>query len=253
MVRHLKVPNSDSICAYGLSAAYPTQVYAASSAGPLYHWDWRSGEMIEVSSISPGVSDLSVLPFELNRKKRDLTFTLHSEPTYTMRAYRTPKNSLLESLEEWTILNSKSKLEFFQVANDGKVVAIAAGNFIIIGITETLDAESLKSLTYVWRQVMVSERVHSLTLRVRQLSSAKRGSLWASGIGLDIAIGGGTGVISVFDNVLNNLLDQERAKTRDGKTVVPRRMHWHREPVNTIHWSADGMWDFINMNRCFAY
>jgi len=241
LVRKLEVPESEAIRAYALSAANQNHVYAITSIGTVYHWDWTSGETIEVCKASSGAIDLCVLPSELDGVRRDVLFTLHWESSSSLKAYRTPKNSRKGSMEARTLMHSLDRADFFKTEKDGKVVAVAAGSSLFLGLTDKLDVERLDSVTYVWRQVPLSNRIRSLALQARALPSTKKNSSSLSSFGLDIVIGSETGSIMVFDNVLNNLLSQEKSKDSIGTTLAPRRMHWHREPVNAVQWSADGI------------
>jgi NET1-associated nuclear protein 1 (U3 small nucleolar RNA-associated protein 17) len=240
LVRSLKVLNSETISTYALSAAIPSQLYAVTSSGSAYCWNWATGETIENVTVSPGVVGLGCFPFEYDGVQRDVLFTLHSEESSVLKAYRTPRNSPYGLLEEKVIFQSKNKTEFFKAEHGGKFIALAAGTTLILGLTEKLDTKSLDSVAYIWRQVPVSERIRSLALRVQSLSAKKKGSASMSKFGLDLVLGGQSGAIMVFDNVLNSLLNQEKAKGDAGNSLVPKRMHWHREPVNAVQWSRDG-------------
>lgn len=248
MIRKLAVPEPATISAYALSATNSSQLYAITSAGTIYHWDFVTGNTIEVSTIAPGVVCLSVFPFEFQGKQSDVLVALHTVGgSSNLKAYRTPKNSRRGSLEEKTILKSPFKANFFKAGRDGRVIALVANDQLSIGLTEQLDFDSLQSLTYVWRQIPISEPIRSLAMQVRGLSSGKelsmknQSSFSSTKFGLDLAIGCDTGVVMVFDNLLNNLFLQETTKNNTPASFTPRRLHWHREPVNAVQWSTDGI------------
>jgi len=60
---------------------------------------------------------------------------------------------------------------------------------------------------------------------------------------LDVVIGGAKGMIFVYEDLLNNLVQSERASkaSEPAADLKPRILHWHRQAVGTVRWSLDGM------------
>ena len=118
---------------------------------------------------------------------------------------------------------------------DGKVMVICAGNRMLLGQVAVRSGEENASTgNYTWREVTVPGEVVSFDARIRAEASSNQS------LSVDVVLGLDTGAILVYDNVLTHLVKAEKGQIQS--EALSRRLHWHRDAVQTVKWSRDGTW-----------
>jgi len=140
------------------------------------------------------------------------------------------------------LLIYKEPLTSLKILDDGHVIVATSGKKVIIGTTEVADKPSLKETVYVWREIECSEWITSIDVQVEHADTQVRPQKPHSvGNGLNIVIGGLKGAIFIYENILRKLIKKETvSKTSKMEEINPRRLHWHRNAVAAVKWSADG-------------
>ncbi len=140
------------------------------------------------------------------------------------------------------LLVYEEPLTSLKILDDGNVIVATSGTKVIIGTTEAADKPSLKDIVYVWREIECSEWITSIDVQVEHADAPVRPQIPHSvGNGLNIVVGGLKGAIFIYENILRKLIKKETSSTMlKREEINPRRLHWHRNAVAAVKWSADG-------------
>lgn len=57
---------------------------------------------------------------------------------------------------------------------------------------------------------------------------------------VDVVVGDVHGMLFLHSDLLRNLVNIKKADAGPAINLVPQKMHWHRQAVNTVKWSLDG-------------
>ena len=197
--------------------------------------------------ISSKINGLKVTTHSTEGFEEDLVYTVDSKATdwmITAHILRTGGDGLMTGTH--TLFKSTNPITNLNVLNEGEVLVASAGRRLVIGQRTGAIALSLKDLTYTWREVECPEWITSLNARFMNDAVAPLGSKVGTALSLatgalDIATGGLQGSIFVYRNLLGELIQKEKKKR--GGAPVSQKLHWHRNGVGAIKWSADGMFD----------
>lgn len=143
-----------------------------------------------------------------------------------------------------TLLKYPEPLTFVRILDNGRIVVVTSGSRVIIGTCDRPSPDSLKDLSYIWRDIDCPEWITCIDIQMRSYRTTvekPKSSKNALQVAVDIAVGTSGGKILIYDNLLESLVRIERstkAKQVDG--VSSRRLHWHRSAVLALKWSMDG-------------
>lgn len=127
-----------------------------------------------------------------------------------------------------TALQTNEHINAIKVVYGGRVVFASDGSHLFMGTTTSVDLDSPDSMQYKWREATLP--VTATSFHLRESSSAKGSDA------VDLVVGESGGSILVYQDILNTLFGRNA-----DKKPSPRKLHWHRGPVNTVRWSKDGM------------
>lgn len=236
LIRSL-IPDTESpITTYALSPVDPEVLFVGTYSGYIAKWNWATGQLL---SSFAGPSDLLCLvavPAEAPEDYQDLLYSLHrsGDKQRSLSFLRVGKDS---TTQIQLLLDRRFISQNMYLTKDGKILVLCGGQKLIFGAVHLLAKPRGESRNVTFREVTLSEEVSSIDVRERVKSTSSKPQDPA----LDIAIGTRRGPILVYDDAYGNLLARERQK--EGNVpgeLIPRRLHWHREVVNSVKWSRDG-------------
>ena len=178
-------------------------------------WDWLEGERLHHWNTNKNLQLLQYVRGSFDNEMVILTANKDDEKwliyTHSLRDGREKANSQ-------HIFTLDTRSDYVRSFDEGRHIIIASGYQLIVG--------SQKDDSYVWRTVTSPEWISSIDVR------QTKGVTKKSKTKLHVAIGGMKGPIHIYENFLTKLLNEEE--------VTSRKLHWHRNVVMALKWSADG-------------
>ena len=175
----------------------------------------------------------------------DLVYTIdrHTRNRWLVTAHRLMGGQEAEKTDLVVLLVYREPLTSLMVLENGKILVATAGSNVIIGTAEDANQLSLKDVTYVWREFECSERVTSIDIQIERADVTaiplEHSNLLANG--LHVVVGGLRGAMFIYEDILRKLIRKEnRSKASSNDEISPRKLHWHRNAVSAVKWSADG-------------
>jgi NET1-associated nuclear protein 1 (U3 small nucleolar RNA-associated protein 17) len=238
-------PRSTRIVAYCLSPTDPNIVWVAFSDGSVFRIDWTTGTggTEHWTIASTDCIHMTVTSMESAGRRRDVVFTTESKKDGGFRitaqelSIATPSESPTR-----TIYTTPNRIQFLKTACEGSVIVAASGNRVLIGRLRSTDYDTVANIRYEFRVFESTEAIKCLDVRVsnRTESEGLKKSLKKSPI-VDVVVGDIRGALFVHNDLLAKLFSQQAdGKLPPGISMVPRKLHWHREVVHTVKWSLDG-------------
>lgn len=233
-----------NLTAFALSASDPSQLYVSLKHGLIEKWDWVEGTRLGKWVISSKIAGLEVTTHSAPAGEEDLVCTVDSKGTDSMitaHLLRTEFDG--RNTEAHTLFKSSDPITNLNLLCQGNVLVASAGHRLIVGQRTSTTNLLLKDLLYTWREVEGPEWITSLDARFTNDVVAPLGSRAGTAMSLttgalDIATGGLQGSIFVYRNLLGELIQKEKKKR--SAAPVSQKLHWHRNGVGAIKWSADG-------------
>lgn len=191
---------------------------------------------------------MTVASMESAGRRRDIVFTTETKKGGGFRITAqemSPENPSVSPTR--TIYTSPNRIQFLKTAKEGSVFIAASGNRVLLGRIRSNDFDSVENIRYEFRIFESTEVIKSLDVRVseRKETEGLKKSLKKSPV-VDVVVGDVRGVLFVHNDLLAKLFSQQAdGKLPPGITMVPRKLHWHRQAVHTVKWSQDGKWPFI--------
>ena len=141
------------------------------------------------------------------------------------------------------ILTTQQALSTVKVLENGRVIVATSGSQLMIGSSDEPAQFPLKDVSYRWRIIECPEVIVGTDIRVRPSErnpkTSKRGNLLANP--MDIVVGGLKGSIHIYEDLLRKIIKSDhRAGKLSSAEITSRRLHWHRNAVLAVKWSADG-------------
>ncbi|KAF7592839.1 hypothetical protein BBP40_012374 [Aspergillus hancockii] len=238
LFRTLQLKPNQSIIGYNISSVNQEHLFIFTSAGGISKWDWLSGKQVSHWSIG-----CKLISGELCAQAREDGIDL------TLLALRERKDGKREVVvvrlseekpHETIILETTTRLDKLKCTHDGRAVVAYGGQRVYTG-TQFPRQSSVVSMQYTWREVISPVNINCVDIRPSAaLSRAGASSLNNRNglVGIDLVLGGSDGSILIYHGIVH--IAGSGVHHESGKTLTPRRLHWHREPVNVVRWSRDG-------------
>lgn len=210
----------------------------STESSAIFLWEWISGKEIERWKNEHTVQDLAIglLSTPDGQQKRDVVFTMCSRTDRQQYIVLNVRND--KSGWKTRIISRSTPRDFMVVTADGRIVVTVSGDHINIGYAETLSSESVFSNSYDWLELSLPVHTTSMDIRYIPGSASKNDKKMRP---IDLALGEQGGSILVYHDFLNTLIRKNTTSgTNIGAHLIPRRLHWHRNPVNAVRWSQDG-------------
>ncbi|USP73770.1 U3 small nucleolar RNA-associated protein 17 [Curvularia clavata] len=250
LVHALSEDNTGALTTYALSAVAPHLIYAAYSTGQIILWDWVAGRKTGRWEIGVTVQNMVVVTRP--ESDEDLVYCHEAEDGHslTLRAFRTNRQSSAKEpkTELKQVLNTSSAIRGVQVLLQGKYVAVATADSLIVGKRVKITKTALHEFEYVWREVKFSKHITTFSVFHREKQETNNGkkSVQDQREILDVAVGEETGLILLFEDILASFATIEsiqkgkKERTDAAESLRPKRLHWHRDAVGSVKWSLDG-------------
>lgn len=189
---------------------------------------------------------MTVASMESAGRRRDVVFT--TELRKDNNGWRITANELAPpngpiATVARTIYTSTQRINFLKTANEGSVIIAASESRILLGSLRSTEYDTINKIRYEFRVFESTDLVSSLDLRVsdRKTLGEQKSKKSAKKIPVvDVVVGDVKGSIFVHNDLLANLI-QSQAGNAPGMSLMPRKLHWHRQAVYSVKWSLDGM------------
>ena len=150
-----------------------------------------------------------------------------------------------EKTDLGTLLRSEEPFTSLRILEEGGVVIATAGHKIFIGTTDNPTPPVLKDISYVWWEIECTEWITCIDTRIRQdLESQENNKDPVKGkvSAIDVVVGGLKGAMFIYEDILRRVKSRDSSKkTATEDSLMPRKLHWHRNAVASVKWSADGV------------
>lgn len=241
LVRRLRTRYAGLISGFAFSSTDSNQLYISTQAGLQEKWDWFNGIRLESWNTKVPIHVIRAAPPDGAAAANGLVYTIdrHTRERWLLAAHRLMGGQEAAKTELEVLLVYTEPLTSLKILDDGKVIVATSGTKVIIGTTEAADKPSLKEIVYVWREFECSEWITSIDVQI-ELAPVKPEKSHSVGIGFNIVIGGLKGAIFIYENILRKLINKETSSKSKDEEINPRRLHWHRNAVAAVKWSADG-------------
>jgi len=244
LVRRLRTRHSGLVSGFAFSSTHSDQLYISTQAGLQEKWDWINGIRLESWNTKVPIHVIRAAPPDGAAAVNGLVYTIdrHTRERWLLTAHRLLGGQEAAKTDLMVLLVYKEPLTSLKILDDGNVIVATSGTKVIIGTTEAADKQFLKDIVYVWREIECSEWITSIDVQVEHADPPVRPQKPHSvGNGLNIVVGGLKGAIFIYENILRKLINKETSsKTSKREEINPRRLHWHRNAVAAVKWSADG-------------
>ncbi|KAL3257434.1 hypothetical protein ABHI18_006832 [Aspergillus niger] len=234
LLRTLPSIAGDSIAGYRLSPENPNFLYVFTLSGSVTKWEWLSGEQCsswevghKTISVDVCLSDAGndILLFLLERKDGKRVITLNDSPNDASRYI--------------IILETHVQITNLKVACQGQFIIAYSDRHVFFGWAGLVQPSD--SVSYIWKEVNLP--VSIMCLDVRHYTSSNRPGPQGSkdrnhADKVDLVLGERNGSILIYYDILRFVKDEGGRQPE--RNLTPRRLHWHRNSVNSVRWSKDG-------------
>ncbi|RJE20870.1 hypothetical protein PHISCL_06793 [Aspergillus sclerotialis] len=239
LFRTLQLENGHRIVGYKLSPTNNSHLYIFTSNGTISKWEWTSGKQVACWDGDGKVLSVDAFFYEWENNTHLVSYTLRERNDGKREiAVRT-----LDDPEKpgTVVLESRMRISGLRIAQQGRVVVAYGGSRILVGTTNAFRPDTLGSIQYTWREAPlpditcldIRESESPVHPRTQPSKEGKRAE------GIDLVLGVTDGPILIYHDFLRFFPND--TKGREGwKALSPRKLHWHRGPVNTVRWSKDG-------------
>jgi NET1-associated nuclear protein 1 (U3 small nucleolar RNA-associated protein 17) len=182
---------------------------------------------------------MTVASMESLDRKRDIVLTTEAKGDMwriTANELTAPDSTIKTDAK--TIYTSKDRIRYLKTAAAGSAIVAVSGNKIIVGGLQSTDYGTVDKIKYGFHIFETVDAVASLDVRATRRTGSKDNKKLQRTPIVDVVVGDVRGTIFVHDDLLANL------QSWGGKPVTtpnPRKLHWHRQAVNAVKWSKDGM------------
>ena len=242
LVGTLRIKEGERIAATCPSPFDPKRVYTISKSGLIELWDWSDSKTIDSWKLSHDSKFL-----RLNKRgesnEQVLAYIVHDKPVCQLCAYDLTNTGRVPQDATRPLFTHEAAITSLDVLDDGKQIVMTSGSQVILGTCQDPDPTDLQSLTYDWHIVTCPDWIASIDVRVRPVSRDKKGQQKKQGPfqSIDLALGCLRGSIHLYDDLQHKLYQQESSSHKgQASDITSRQLHWHRNAVLAVKWSADG-------------
>ena len=253
LVRHLLIDTADSISAFALSSTTQGHLYLSTISGTIEKWDWTKGSRLGRWRTSSSIYSLVTTKQKTDDPSCDLIYTIDrkAQGSWLISVHRLAGHGAGAKTDVKTLFTNQQALSSINVLERGRVIVATSGSELILGSSDEPAPSPLKDVSYTWRVIECPEYIASTDVRIRPSEevqkSSKGGRSGANAI--DIVVGGLKGSIYIYEDLLRKVVRRDhRAGKGNSVDITSQRLHWHRNAVQAVKWSADGV-----CNSCFNF
>ena len=142
-----------------------------------------------------------------------------------------------------TLFTTQQAFSSVKVLENGRMIIATSGSQLMLGSSNEPALFPLRDVSYTWRIIECPEFIVSTDIRARPSEKiekmSKGGKLQANPF--DIVVGGLKGSIHIYEDFLRKIMIRDHHTGKGSSVeVTSRRLHWHRNAVLAVKWSADG-------------
>ena len=244
LVRQFHINRADSISAFAVSSTAQDNLYISTINGIIEQWNWVEGLKLGYWMLSSSIYNIVTAEQNPDDPGSDLVYTVDRklQGPWLLSVHRLARGEDGAKTDAKALLTNERALSSVKVLENGRVIVATSGSQLMIGSSDESAPFSLKEVTYRWRIVESPEYVVSTDVRVRpsekiQTMPKKKKS---AANAIDIVIGGLKGSIHIYEDLLWKMVKRDRPGKGSSTEIVSRRLHWHRNAVQAVKWSADG-------------
>lgn len=233
LVRTLRVSENDPVTGCMLDPCNSNQLFLSRLSGTVQNWDWTTGQKQEQWKCQ--IDLLELVGVVTEAPGRYSLHTLHGglgEKTRLLQSLVSAKNNSPD--EEVLLLTKQSHWSGCKSIDNGNILFLSFGRQLVIGQLLPVSKGSNEK-AFIWREVTVPQPIESMDVQIRDRPKTAGSSSVKM---IDVVIGCVDGVIIMYEDLLYRLIGREKG-VRDIE-ILSRRLHWHRQAVNTVKWSRDG-------------
>ena len=242
LVGTLRIKEGERIAATCLSPSDPKQVYIISKSGLIELWDWSDSKNINSWKLSHDSKFLR-LGKRGESNEQVLAYIIHDKPVCQLCVYDLTNTGRGPQDATRPLFTHEADITSLDVVDDGKQIVMTSGAQVILGTCQDPQPIDLQSLTYDWHIVTCPDWIASIDVRVRPADREKIGQQKKKGPfqSVDLALGCLRGSIHLYHDLQHKLYQQQNpAHKGQAQDIISRQLHWHRNAVLALKWSADG-------------
>ena len=246
LLRKLRVKGSEQISSFAVSPSDVTQLLLSRWSGIIEKWDWTNGSLLDMWDTKTHVRSIATSKPSFKGNDTGLIYTVDRSKgkRWMITAHRLMRGESTSKSDLGTLLKYEEPISSLQVFEEGKVIVATSGQKVLIGSTEDPDKPALKNVSYIWREITCSEWITSIDTRIRPADNSTK-NIRPSKVttsAVDVVVGGLKGAMFIYEDLLGRLISKENSsKSGVEDNMTPRKLHWHRNAVSSVKWSADGM------------
>ncbi|EEP81316.1 predicted protein [Uncinocarpus reesii 1704] len=234
------------IAGYKLSPSNPAHLFVATHSGHVSEWNWTTGDLIQSQKSSEKVIAIDVIGDVSGDSPADASPILYSicktkNKKYSVCKWRNTAGTKAQSWKQSVIYQTSTRIGNVRVAANGRLIIATAGPYVVIGQASMPASQNQKNFEYTWRKVRLPIVVSCFDIREPAQPDKPTGPQKGRSppIAIDLVVGSSDGAILIYHDFANTLLRYEGQGELDAG-LVARKLHWHRDRVNTVKWSKDG-------------
>ncbi len=250
LVRSMSVGYQNSISGFSFSTANPNILFLSTFSGAIWKLDWIEARKLASWEVSSRITGLATA--QSTSVEDDVVFTIETNDKrgrWMITAHKLNTTSGASEPERSTLYESRQPISGLRVMEGGRTLLATSGNHLMMGVRSDTDSKFMASVTYTWREVLVTERITCFDVRVAT-NLPQSGSTTLEKVkhpksspqsSFDIVVGNVKGEVYIYRDFLDRLIEKEGA-VEAGKSVdiAGSLHHWHRQAVKTVKWSLDG-------------
>ncbi|KAL8822427.1 MAG: hypothetical protein Q9191_006837 [Dirinaria sp. TL-2023a] len=245
LVRRLRLHRAEAISSFDFSSANSNHLFVATMSGTIHKWDWINGKFVELWNTKTPIYSIKSSGSTESQGESGLVYTLdqHTKERWLVTAHRLVGGEEAGKTALVTLLTYDEPLTSLKVLEEGRVIVATAGSKMLIGTTKRPSEPSLKDVTYTWREFDCSTRITCIDVQISSTTATSKPSEKSKAAvnPVNIVTGCVGGSIFVYEDVLEKLVRKENRSNRPhDNDLDPRKLHWHRNAVASVKWSADG-------------
>ena len=253
LVRQLRIDTADSVSAFAFSSTTQGHLYLSTISGTIEKWDWAEGSRLGRWRTSSSIYSLMTAKQNTDDPIYDLVYTIDrkTQGSWLISVHRLAGHEAGAKTDVKTLFTNQQALSSINVLERGRVIVATSGSELILGSSDEPAPSPLKDVSYTWRVIECPEYIASMDVRVRPSEGVQKSSKGgrSSADAIDIVIGGLKGSIYIYEDLLRKIIRRDhRAGKGNSVDLTSRRLHWHRNAVQAVKWSADGEY-----SSCFSF
>lgn len=244
LVRQLRVYKAHSISGFAFSSMEQNHLYLSTISGTIEKWDWVQGLRLNQWKISSSIYSLVTAKQNQDDSGSDVVYTIDrkGQGQWLLSVHRLAGREEGAKTDVKTLFTNEQALSSVKVLGDGRVIIATSGSQLMLGSSDEPAPSPLKDVSYLWRVIECPEYIVSADVRIRSSEEIRKMSKGRGSMAnvIDIVVGGLKGSIHIYEDLLRKLIKMDRKGKGGSADVTSRRLHWHRNAVQAVKWSADG-------------